>query len=94
LTTYWSGSTDVFGVPASRLGSLNSLFQAALYLPFDSWRWSSRFRVDEGSSFRVEGLGVRARGSEFSVESFGLRVGGVRDNLDRRVQSSVSSVQA
>ena len=29
LTTYWSGSTDVFGVPASRHGSLNPLF--ALY---------------------------------------------------------------
>ena len=33
LTTYWSGSTDVFGGPASRNGSLNSLFQVALYLP-------------------------------------------------------------
>ena len=33
LTTYWSGSTDVFGVPASRHGSLNPLFQIALYLP-------------------------------------------------------------
>ena len=33
LTTYWSGSTDVFGVPASRHGSLNPLFQLALYLP-------------------------------------------------------------
>ena len=33
LTTYWSGSTDVFGVPASRHGSLNPLFQVALYLP-------------------------------------------------------------
>ena len=33
LTTYWSGSTDVFGGPASRHGSLNSLFQVALYLP-------------------------------------------------------------
>ena len=31
LTTYWSGSTDVFGVPASRHGSLNPLFQVALY---------------------------------------------------------------
>ena len=29
LTTYWSGSTDVFGVPASRHGSLNPLFQVA-----------------------------------------------------------------
>ena len=35
LTTYWSGSTDVFGVPAKRHGSLNPLFQVALYLP--SW---------------------------------------------------------
>ena len=26
LTTSWSGSTDVFGGPASRHGSLNSLF--------------------------------------------------------------------
>jgi len=33
LTTYWSGSTDVFDGPASRHGSLNSLFQVALYLP-------------------------------------------------------------
>ena len=33
LTTYWSGSTDVFGVPASRHGSLNPLFQVAVYLP-------------------------------------------------------------
>ena len=33
LTAYWSGSTDVFGVPASRHGSLNLLFQVALYLP-------------------------------------------------------------
>jgi hypothetical protein len=33
LTTYWSGSTDVFGGPALRHGSLNSLFQVALYLP-------------------------------------------------------------
>ena len=33
LTTYWSGFTDVFGVPASRHGSLNPLFQVALYLP-------------------------------------------------------------
>ena len=33
LTTYWSRSTDVFGVPASRHGSLNPLFQVALYLP-------------------------------------------------------------
>ena len=33
LTTYCSGSTDVFGGPASRHGSLNSLFQVALYLP-------------------------------------------------------------
>ena len=33
LTTYWSGSSDVFGGPASRHGSLNSLFQVALYLP-------------------------------------------------------------
>ena len=33
LTTYWSGSTDVFGVPASRHGSLNPLFQVAFYLP-------------------------------------------------------------
>ena len=30
LTTYWSGSTDVFGGPASRHASLNSLFQVAL----------------------------------------------------------------
>ena len=33
LTTYWSGSTDVFGVPASRHGSVNPLFQVASYLP-------------------------------------------------------------
>jgi len=33
LPTYWSGSTDVVGGPASRHGSLNSLFQVALYLP-------------------------------------------------------------
>ena len=26
LTNYWSGSTDVFGVPASRHGRLNPLF--------------------------------------------------------------------
>jgi len=32
-TTFWSGSTDVVGGPASRHGSLNSLFQVALYLP-------------------------------------------------------------
>ena len=32
-TTYWSGSTDVFGGLASRHKSLNSLFQVALYLP-------------------------------------------------------------
>jgi hypothetical protein len=30
LKPYWSGSTDVFGVPASRHGSLNPLFQVAL----------------------------------------------------------------
>ena len=35
LTTYRSRSTDVFGVPASRHGSFNPLFQVALYLP--SW---------------------------------------------------------
>jgi len=29
----WSGSTDVVGGPASRHGSLNSLFQVAVYLP-------------------------------------------------------------
>ena len=29
LTTDWSGSTDVFGVPALRHGSLNPLFQVA-----------------------------------------------------------------
>jgi len=34
LTTYWSGTTDVFGGPSSRHGSLNSLFQVALYLPY------------------------------------------------------------
>ena len=34
LTTYWSGSTDVFGVPASRHGSLHPLFQVALHLPY------------------------------------------------------------
>jgi hypothetical protein len=33
LKTYWSGSTDVFGGPASRHRSLNPLFQVALYLP-------------------------------------------------------------
>ena len=33
LTTYWSGSTDVFGGPSLRHGSLNFLFQVALYLP-------------------------------------------------------------
>ena len=36
LTTYWSESTSSsswFAGPASRLGSLNFLFQAALYLP-------------------------------------------------------------
>ena len=33
LSTYWSGSTDAFGGPASRHGSLNSLFQVAVYLP-------------------------------------------------------------
>ena len=33
LTTYWSGSTDVFGGPSSRHGSLNFLFQVALHLP-------------------------------------------------------------
>ena len=33
LTTYWFGSTDLFGVPASRHGSLNPLFQVAVDLP-------------------------------------------------------------
>ena len=40
LTTDRSGSTDVFGVPASRHGSLNPLFQVAVYLP--SWSSSSQ----------------------------------------------------
>jgi len=38
LTSYWSGSTSssrFFGRPASRRGSLSSLFQVALHLP--SW---------------------------------------------------------
>ena len=33
LTTYWSGSTDGFGLPASLHGRLNPPFQVALYLP-------------------------------------------------------------
>jgi len=33
LTTYWSGSIDVFGGPSSRHGSLNFLSQVALCLP-------------------------------------------------------------
>ena len=43
LTTYWSGSTDVFGGPSSRHGCLNSLFQVALYLP--SWGPSTPSRA-------------------------------------------------
>ena len=47
LTTYWSGSTDVFGVPASRHGSLNPLFQAALYIP--SYEWWQEYHGSIGS---------------------------------------------
>ena len=46
LTTYWSGSTDVFGVPASRHGSLNPLLVEV---------------DDEGGQPDVEGLVLAGR---------------------------------
>ena len=77
MTTYWSGSTDVLGGPSSRHGSLNSLFQVALYLPSPAgYTIDIRVQKQEGDTEETDGaLGaigsLSATGSVGAVGSLG-----------------------